>query len=139
MNNLKQGILEINKVLIAPNLNLSEVIMKFNKDDIEIMKIDDETTVVGLLSPTKIGTKNFSVEIFFKNEIIWFIELRIADPNINEWDYKEMLAQHGDWLVEQIGHPAGILSENIYEWGKITQWDDFRSCTAGIRIVYFQK
>ncbi|PQZ49968.1 hypothetical protein CQZ94_26110 [Bacillus sp. MYb209] len=139
MNNLKQGILEINKVLIASNLNLSEVIMKFNKDDIEIMKIDAETTVVGLLSPTNIGTKNFGVEIFFENEIIWFIELRIDDPNINGWDYKEMLAQHGDWLVEQIGHPAGILSENIYEWGKITQWNDPRSCNAGIKIKYFQK
>ncbi|MFD5173528.1 hypothetical protein, partial [Bacillus mycoides] len=93
MNNLKQGILEINKDLIAPNLNLSEVIMKFNKDDIEIMKIDDVTTVVGILSPTKIGTKNFRVEIFFKNEIIWSIDLRIDDPEIDE----PIMNEHDFW------------------------------------------
>ncbi|MCP1125731.1 hypothetical protein CN326_04080 [Bacillus sp. AFS018417] len=139
MNNLKQGILEINKVLITPNCRLNEVILEFNKDDIKIIKVDDETTVVRLLAPVKIGTKSFGIGIFFENEVIWSIDLKVADPSINEWDYKEMLAQHGDWLVEQIGHPAGILSENVYEWGKITQWDDPRSCTAGISIVYFQK
>ncbi|EOO34235.1 hypothetical protein ACFVV6_29570 [Bacillus mycoides] len=144
MNNLKQGILEINKDLIAPNLNLSEVIMKFNKDDIEIMKIDDVTTVVGILSPTKIGTKNFRVEIFFKNEIIWSIDLRIDDPEIdepimNEHDFWRYVAEQREWLIEELGKSDGIRDDITFEWGKIGPWFDSRSFGAGISIIYFQK
>ncbi|PEX41743.1 hypothetical protein COJ42_24930 [Bacillus cereus] len=70
--------------------------MGFNKDDIKIVKVDDETTVVRFLAPVKIGTKSFGVGLFFENGVIWSIDLKVADPSINEWDYKEMLAQHGE-------------------------------------------
>ncbi|MDQ7860410.1 hypothetical protein RCO48_02975 [Peribacillus frigoritolerans] len=52
---------------------------------------------------------------------------------------KKKLSQHGEWLTEQIGYPEGILSENVFEWGKITQWYDPRSSDAGISILYFQR
>lgn len=39
INNLKQGILEIKKVLITPNCRLNDLIMEFNKDDIKMIKV----------------------------------------------------------------------------------------------------
>ncbi|MED1093705.1 hypothetical protein [Bacillus paramycoides] len=103
--------------------------MEFNKDDIKMIKIDDETTVVRLLAPTKISTKSFRIGIFFKNEVIWSIDLRIADPEIdepimNEHDFWRYVAEQREWL---------------FEWGKIGPWFDKRSFGAGISIIYFQK
>ncbi|AJH16929.1 hypothetical protein [Bacillus mycoides] len=139
MSNLIDGVLTIEGIEINPNTTLRDIEDAFGKANAEVRRRTNERATLRFSQPVKLGSKNFRISIAFKNEHIWGIELIVADPSINEWDYKEMLAQHGDWLVEQIGHPAGILSENIYEWGKITQWDDFRSCSAGISILYFQK
>ncbi|EOO34074.1 hypothetical protein [Bacillus mycoides] len=139
MSNLIDGILTIGGIEINPNTTLKDIEDAFGKANAEVRRRTNERATLRFSQPVKLGSKNFRISIAFKNEHIWGIDLIVADPSINEWDYKEMLAQHGDWLVEQIGHSAGILSENIYGWGKITQWDDFRSCTAGISIVYFQK
>ncbi|MGG0651093.1 hypothetical protein ABE083_30835 [Bacillus mycoides] len=139
MSNLIDGVLTIGGIEINPNTTLKNIEDAFGKANAEVRRRTNERATLRFSQPVKLGSKNFRISIAFKNEHIWGIELIVADPSIDEWDYKEMLAQHGEWLVEQIGHPAGILSENAYEWGKITQWDDFRSCTAGISIVYFQK
>ncbi|WP_234706355.1 hypothetical protein [Bacillus mycoides] len=72
---------------------MNDLIMEFNKDDIKMIKIDDETTVVRLLAPTKISTKSFRISIFFKNEVIWSIDLRIDDPEIDE----PIMNEHDFW------------------------------------------
>ncbi|CAH0345754.1 hypothetical protein [Bacillus sp. CECT 9360] len=138
MNDLKSGLLDIAGVLINPNSKLSDIKSKLPLDKVNIIKVDQENESIRLLGPVEIGNKDFYVVLAFFNKGIRRIELRTADPTIDEWDYKSMLAQHGDWLVEQIGHPEGILDENIFQWGKIIQWDDPRAHDAGIKILYFQ-
>lgn len=139
MTNLKEGKLTIGKIEVGRETELSELeeASKFNRD-IHIRKRENDRASVRFTKAAQLGSKKFHVHLSFIKGYVWVIRLKAADPSINEWDYKSMLAQHGDWLVEQIGHPEGILDENVYEWGKITQWDDFRSRDAGISIIFFQ-
>ncbi|MGG0727719.1 hypothetical protein [Bacillus paramycoides] len=140
MNNLKQGVLEINKVVINPNCTLREVILEFNKDDIKIVKVDDETTVVRFLAPVKIGTKSFGVGLFFENGVILSIDLKVADePIMNEHDFWRYVAEQREWLIEELGKSDGIRDDITFKWGKIGPWFDKRSFGAGISIIYFQK
>ncbi|QWG31354.1 hypothetical protein EXW58_28575 (plasmid) [Bacillus mycoides] len=121
MSNLIDGVLTIRGIEINPNTTLKDIEDAFGKANAEVRRRTNERATLRFSQPVKLGSENFRISIAFKNEHIWGIDLIVADPSINEWDYKGMLAQHGEWLVEQIGHPAGILSENSYEWGKITQ------------------
>lgn len=75
--------------------------------------------------------------IFFDNNRIKGIELKVDDPTINEWDYESLMDQHSDWIEEQIGYPASTLPETIYDWGRVSQWYDPRARDAGIRILYY--
>ncbi len=136
MNDLGRGILEMEGISLKPKYKLGDLIKALPSDKIKILNLDEATMVVRFLMPIKIGSKKFYVRINFDNNYLSGIELKISDLNIDEWDYKSMLGQHGDWLTEQIGYPNGILSVNEFAWGKITQWDDPRSCDAGIRISY---
>ncbi|MFD4853779.1 hypothetical protein ACFVV6_28620 [Bacillus mycoides] len=109
-----------------------------------MIKIDDETTVVRLLAPTKISTKSFRIGIFFENEVIWSIDLRIDDPEIdepimNEHDFWRYVAEQREWPIEELGKSDGISDDITFEWGKIGLWFDSRSFGAGISIIYFQK
>ncbi|RID89372.1 hypothetical protein D1953_02055 [Peribacillus asahii] len=137
MMNLKQGIVTIDGFTIDSKTKYSEVVNNL-KNRMKTTKIDEVSDAIRFLSPVQLGSKKFFINIFFANELIQAIELCVADPSINEWDYKALIAQHGEWLTEQIGYPEGVLDDNVYDWGKINQWEDFRSRDAGISILYFQ-
>jgi len=141
MNNLNNGILTIEGIEVKQDTNLDFLEKSFvTNPNFEVRKRQsDEAATVGSLRPIQLGSKKFSVRISFEKNIIQGIRLKVSDPSINQWDYEEKLSQHGEWLTEQIGYPEGILSENLFEWGKITQWYDPRSCDAGISILYFQR
>ncbi|PAK43522.1 hypothetical protein [Peribacillus simplex] len=141
MNNLKNGIMIIDGIKVKQDTNLDFFEKSFSKNpNFEVRKrLSDEAATVGSLRPIQLGSKKFSVRISFEKNIIQGIRLKVSDPSINQWDYEEKLSQHGEWLTEQIGYPEGILSENVFEWGKITQWYDPRSCDAGISILYFKR
>ena len=138
MYSLKKGELEIEGVLVYPNCKLADIKTKISSSKVKALTVDSYTESLRFLKAPKLGSKHFNVRLSFKNNIIWGIDLKINDPSINEWDYEEKLSQHGEWLTEQIGYPEGILSENVFEWGKITQWYDQRSSDAGVSILYFQ-
>lgn len=140
MNNLNNGTLIIEGIEVNQDtkLNFFEKLLATNPN-FEVRKRQPDKATVGSLRPIQLGSKRFSVRISFENNIIKGILLKVSDSSINQWDYEEKLSQHGEWLTEQIGYPEGILSENVFEWGKITQWYDPRSSDAGISILYFQR
>ncbi|WP_330502073.1 hypothetical protein V2I71_02765 [Peribacillus frigoritolerans] len=139
MSNLKKGELEIDGVFIFPNCKLVDIKTKESSSKFKAITLDSNNESLRFLKAPKLGSKYFNVRLSFKNNLIWGIDLKVNDPSINQWDYEEKLSQHGEWLTEQIGYPEGILSENVFEWGKITQWYDPRSSDAGISILYFQR
>ncbi|MCP1491806.1 hypothetical protein J2Y73_001837 [Peribacillus frigoritolerans] len=139
MSNLKKGELEIDGVFIFPNCKLDDIKTKESSSMFKSITLDSHNKSLRFLNAPKLGRKYFNVRLSFKNNLISGINLKVNNPSINQWDYEEKLSQHGEWLTEQIGYPEGILSENVFEWGKITQWYDPRSCDAGISILYFQR
>ncbi|MBD8588167.1 hypothetical protein IFT92_10130 [Peribacillus simplex] len=140
MNNLNNGTLTIEGIEVNQDTKLDffEKSLATNPN-FEVRKRQPDKATVGSLRPIQLGSKRFSVRISFENNIIKGIRLKVSDSSINQWDYEEKLSQHGEWLTEQIGYPEGILSENVFEWGKITQWYDPWSSDAGISILYFQR
>ncbi|MGM0888386.1 MAG: hypothetical protein ACQEW5_15780 [Bacillota bacterium] len=140
MNNLNNGTLTIEGIEVNQDTKLDffEKSLATNPN-FEVRKRQPDKATVGSLRPIQLGSKRFSIRISFENNIIKGIRLKVSDSSINQWDYEEKLSQHGEWLTEQIGYPEGILSENVFEWGKITQWYDPRSSDAGISILYFQR
>lgn len=140
MNNLNNGKLTIEGIEVNQDTKLDffEKSLATNPN-FEVRKRQPDKATVGSLRPIQLGSKRFSVSISFENNIIKGIRLKVSDSSINQWDYEEKLSQHGEWLTEQIGYPEGILSENVFDWGKITQWYDPRSSDAGISILYFQR
>ena len=139
MSNLKKGELEIEGVFIFPNCKLDDIKTKESSSMFKSITLDSHNKSLRFLKAPKLGSKYFNVRLSFENNLISGINLKVNDPSINQWDYEEKLSQHGEWLTEQIGYPEGILSENVFEWGKITQWYDPRSSDAGISILYFQR
>lgn len=139
MSNLKKGELEIDGVFIFPNCKLDDIKTKESSSMFKFITLDSHNKSLRFLKAPKLGSKYFNVRLSFKNNLISGINLKVKDSSINQWDYEEKLSQHGEWLTEQIGYPEGILSENLFDWGKITQWYDPRSCDAGISILYFQR
>lgn len=133
---LNKGILTIEGLNINSRTKLADIKNKLI-NRVKLTKIDDISEAIRFLTPVQLGSKKFYVKIFFDNDLIKSIHLCVADPSINEWDYKALIAQHGEWLTEQIGYPEGILDDNVYDWGKINQWDDFRARDAGITIIYY--
>ncbi|AJH17099.1 hypothetical protein [Bacillus mycoides] len=78
------------------------------------------------------------------NEVIWSIDLRIDDaeidePIMNEHEFWRYVAEQREWLIEELGKSDGIRDDITFEWGKIGPWFDPRSFGAGISIKYFQK
>ncbi len=139
MNNLKKGILDIGGVIIAPKCKLEKVILDFGKDNIDIIKLNDITTVIQFLEFPTIGSKKFAVDITFKNEVLWSVRLMVDDPTIDEWDFWGLQAEHREWLLQELGKSDGVKDEIRYGWGSISSWWDPRSCTSGITILYSQK
>ncbi|MFD6207908.1 hypothetical protein [Peribacillus sp. NPDC060253] len=139
MSNLKKGELEIDGVFIFPNCKLVDIKTKESSSKFKSITLDSHNESLRFLNAPKLGSKYFNVRLSFKDNLIWGIDLKVNNPTINQCDYEEKLSQHGEWLTEQIGYPEGILSENVFEWGKITQWYDPRSSDAGISILYFQR
>ena len=138
MSDLKKGELEIEGVFIFPNCKLDDIKTKESSSMFKSITLDSHNKSLRFLKVPKLSSKYFNVRLSFENNLISGINLKVNDPSINEWDYEEKLSQHGEWLTEQIGYPEGVLSENVFEWGKITQWYDPRSCDAGISILYFK-
>ncbi|MFE4076712.1 hypothetical protein [Peribacillus sp. YIM B13477] len=139
MSNLKKGELEIEGVFIFPNCKLDDIKTKESSSMFKSITLDSHNESLRFLKAPKLGSKYFNVRLSFENNLISGVYLKVNDPSINQWDYEEKLSQHGAWLTEKIGYPDGILSENVFEWGKITQWYDPRSCDAGISILYFKR
>ena len=137
MLNLKEGKIKINNIELNKKTTINEIQTISKPNEIEIRKRLNNKITVQFLNPVNIGSKNFNVSIIFKDEKLIGIDLNINDKNIGEYDYEQKLEEHSKWLIEQIGYPEGVLSVNEYSWGKIIQWDDYRSCTAGISILYF--
>ncbi|AZV44287.1 hypothetical protein [Peribacillus asahii] len=139
MSNLREGKLIVEGIEVSKDTKLTvfEKFLTINTS-LEARKRQNGKATVGSLKPIQLGSKKFAVRISFENNNIQGIRLKVSDPSINEWDYEEKLSQHGEWLTEQIGYPEGILSENVFEWGKIKQWYDQRSSDAGISILYLQ-
>ncbi|MBX9955567.1 hypothetical protein H7T43_11665 [Peribacillus simplex] len=121
MSNLKKGELQIDGVFIFPNCKLDDIKTKESSSMFKFITLDSHNKSLRFLMAPKLGSKYFNVRLLFKNNLISGINLKVNDPSINEWDYEEKLSQHGEWLTEQIGYPDGIWSENVFEWGKITQ------------------
>ena len=120
-------------------VNIDDIKTKESSSMFKSITLDSHNKSLRILKAPKLGSKYFNVRLSFKNNLIVGINLKVNNPSINQWDYEEKLSQHGEWLTEQIGYPEGILSENVFEWGKITQWYDPRSSDAGISILYFQR
>lgn len=139
MSNLKKGELEIEGVFIFPNCKLDDIKTKESSSMFKSITLDSHNESLRFLKAPKLGSKYFNVRLSFENNLISGVYLKVNDPSINQWDCEEKLSQHGAWLTEKIGYPDGILSENVFEWGKITQWYDPRSCDAGISILYFKR
>ena len=138
MNNLREGKLIIEGIEVSKDTKLAVFENSSLIDtSFEVRRRKNDKATVRFLNPVQLGSKRFYVKILFDNNSISVIELCVAVSSINEWDYKALIAQHGEWLTEQIGYPEGILDDNVYDWGKINQWDDFRTRDAGITIIYF--
>jgi hypothetical protein len=136
MTNLKKGTIDIDGFKILPKINLYDVTENIPSTKIKEIKINETSTAIRFLDSVKLGSKKFLVKIFFNNDNIKGIDLQISDSSINEWDFEELMRQHGEWLGENIGFPDASLGENSYDWGSITQWYDPRARDAGIRIRY---
>ena len=141
-NNLKNGILKIGQDLITPKTTLKDMKNTLPRKDIEIEEIFDEEYdrkfyTVDYVRSVKIGSKYFSVSIYFGKNKIDFITLLVDDPTIGEWDVWEKEFKHREWLIEEVGESLGIKDEIKFDWGSISIWiDDKRSFSAGISIYY---
>jgi len=108
MNDLKNGKLNIDSIIITKETKLQNFIDN-NIENLEISKLEDNRSVVRFQNGAKIGGKLFSVRISFLFDRIKSINLKRIDPDRNEWDYKALIRQHGDWLEEHIGYPGCSL------------------------------
>jgi hypothetical protein len=134
---LKEGNLSIGKIIIDKNTTLNDI-QEFvaQYQNISIRKKNDGRANVRFTEAVPIGNKRFVTRISISASKISRIELKISDSSINEWDYKELMRLHREWLEEQIGYPESTLLDNEYSWGTINQWYDPRVRDAGITILY---
>lgn len=134
VNYLKDGVISIDGHSIYPGYFIRNLIQHFSSDKIKVIGSTDVT--VRFKEVVQVGTKKFNVRLGSENDLISSVNLVISDPTIKEWDYESKADQHGEWLCEQIGYPQGLLEENLFYWGKIIQWEDFRSRQTQINILY---
>lgn len=134
MESLKDGVINIEGFVVTPNTKVKDLITHFPSDKIRI--IGNEEVTVRFKNAVRIGDKDFIVRLGSEKEFISSVNLVVSDPTLNEWDYKSKADQHGEWLCKQIGYPQGLLDENLFNWGKIIQWEDFRSRQTQINILY---
>ncbi|MBH0162764.1 hypothetical protein [Fictibacillus sp. 26RED30] len=133
IGSLNDGIIIIDGFEISPSTKITEVINYFPNEEIKIFANGES---VRFIKPVMLGNKNFYVRLASANSLITSVNLVVFDPALNEWDVEPNADLHGEWLCEQLGYPQGLLDENLFNWGKIIQWEDFRSRQTQINILY---
>lgn len=128
---LKDGMINIEGFKVTPNTMMIDFITYFPSGKIKIIKND----AVRFKQAVLLESKYFIVSLRFKEKIS-SVNLVVSDSALDDWDYMAKSDQHGEWLCKQIGYPQGLLDENYFSWGKIIQWEDFRSRQSQINILY---
>ena len=73
----------------------------------------------------------FIVTLFFRNHIIYLVDLYCADSDCEGLEEPEMKSYHDNILIKN-----GLQSENQYSWGKIISSCSPRDNIASIIVLY---
>lgn len=120
----------------------------FNRYSSETRRfVNEDSERYHFKKPQTINGEWMWVRLLFKNKIISKIEMKIADPKLensyDNWsDDKLEIGRkyHDEWLIDQLGNPSERTSSGIkytYVWGEVLSYYDPRSGEIGIIISYF--
>ena len=94
----------------------------------------DGIRTIQLPEEIELWNHRFIVTLFFRNHIIYLVDLYCVDPDCDGMEEPKMKSYHDNILIEN-----GFQCENQYSWGKIISSCSPRDNIASIIVLYDNK